>query len=402
MEKKDLKPKKRKFLEKIKYLCFFLTIFMAYPWVIWAEPEALPHNTSFFLQPLSTIPRFEKIMAGKYIEDYRSWRFIYTLDPALQIWTWEYLNTHRPSYASFIALEPQSGKILVLADYAQENPSYPGIWQKASYPAASIFKLVTAAGALEKGILAYNSTVFFRGNQYLLTPQKLQENKRERRINFAEAFGKSNNVVFGRVASKLLGAQSLRQFSAAFGFNQSLPFDYLLERSKALIPEESYELARCGAGLGEITLNPLHAAMIAGIIANRGVLMRPYLIAAIHNHQHQKIYEAKPVVIGQPISSKTAADLTGMMIRTVEDGTAAKTFQPTEKKFFKKITICGKTGHLSGQNPPGLYDWFIGFAPVENPRIAFSALTINQNGQRVKGTILAREFLKEFFRDVSN
>lgn len=396
-----MKQKEKKILEKIKYLFFFLIIPMAFPWTAWGALEALPDNLNPFRQPLATIPRFEKIVAGKYVEDNRSWRFIYTLDPALQIWTWDYLRTYRPSYASFIVLEPQNGRILVLADYARENPSYPAIWQKASYPAASIFKLVTAAGALEKGVLAYNSSVLFRGNQYLLTPEKLQENKRERRINFDEALGKSNNVVFGRVASKLLGAQSLRKFSSAFGFNQNLPFDYSLEQSKALIPEEIYELARCGAGLGEITLNPLHAAMIAGLVANRGVLMRPYLIASIHNQQ-QKVYEAKPAIIDQPISSKTALDLTRMMIRTVEDGTAAKTFQPTEKKFFKNITICGKTGHLSGQNPPGLYDWFIGFAPVENPRIAFSALTINQNGHKVKATILAREFLKEFFRGVSN
>lgn len=393
--------KKNKFLEKINYLFLFLIITPC-PWAFWAMPGAASTNAALPLQPLSTIPRFEKIVAGKYVEDSPSGRFTYTLNPALQIWTWDYLRTHRPSYASFIALQPQNGRILVLADYAQENPSYPGVWQRASYPAASIFKLVTAAGALEKGVLSYNSTVFFRGNQYLLTPQKLQENKKERRTNFDEALGKSNNVVFGRVASKLLGAQSLRKFSAAFGFNQNLPFDYPLEQSRAFIPEESYELARCGAGFGEITLNPLHAAMIAGLIANQGVMMRPYLIATIHNHQQQKIYEAKPAIIDQPISPKTASDLTRMMIRTVEDGTAAKTFQPAEKKFFKNITICGKTGHLSGQNPPGLYDWFIGFAPVENPQIAFSVLTINQNGHKVKGTILAREFLKEFFRDVSN
>lgn len=397
-----MKQKKRTFLEKSKYFFFFFIILLGGAWAAWAAQEAPPYNSSFPLQPMSTIPRFEKIVAGRYIEDYRSWRFVYTLDPALQIWAWDYLRTHRPPYASLVALEPQNGRILVLADYAQGNPFYPGVWQKASYPAASIFKLVTAAGALEKGILAYNSIVSFRGNQYLLTPPKLQKNKRERHINFDEALAKSNNVVFGRVASKLLGAQSLRKFSAAFGFNQTLPFDFFLEQSKALIPEESYELARCGAGFGEVTLNPLHAAMIAGLIANRGMMMRPYLIAAIHNHEQQKIYEAKPAIIDQPISSKTASELTRMMIRTVEDGTAAKTFQSPEKKFLKNITICGKTGHLSGSNPPGLYDWFIGFAPADNPRIAFSALTINQNGQKIKGTTLAREFLQEFFRDGIN
>ncbi len=394
MQKKGIR------LEIVKWIFFFFISLGVDPGGAWAKQERINHNLPW--HPGITTPRFEKIVGGKYVEDNQLGKFCYTIDPALQIWTWEYLRTHRPAYASFIALEPQSGRILVLADYAQENPFYPRIWQKASYPAASIFKLVTAAAALEKGLLEYNSKVLFRGNQYLLTPQKLQENKRERLIYFDEALGKSNNVVFGRVASKLIGAQSLRQFSIAFGFNQPLPFDFPLEQSKALIPEESYELARCGAGFGEVTLNPLHAALIASLIANRGAMVRPYLVATLINHQNQKIYEAQTAVIEQPISPKTALDLTRMMIRTVEDGTAAKTFQPLEKKFLKNVTICGKTGHLSGQNPPGLYDWFIGFAPVENPRIAFSVLIINQNGHKVKGTILAREFLKEFFRDGLN
>ncbi len=399
-----MKQKRGIRLEIVKCLFFFLINFMADPGGVWAKQEkpSSKINHSPPWTPGTTTPRFEKIAGGKYVEDNQFGKFSYTIDPALQIWTWEYLRTQRPAYASFIALEPQSGRILVLADYAQENPFYPGIWQKASYPAASIFKLVTAAAALEKGLLEYNSKVLFRGNQYLLTPQKLQENKRERFIYFDEALGKSNNVVFGRVASKLLGSQSLRQFSLAFGFNQTLPFDFYVEQSKALIPEKSYELARCGAGFGEVTLNPLHAALIASLIANRGVMVRPYLVATFTNHQNQKIYEAKTAIIEQPISPKTALDLTRMMIRTVEDGTAAKTFKPPEKNFLKNITICGKTGHLSGQNPPGLYDWFIGFAPVENPRIAFSALIINQNGHKVKGTILTREFLKEFFRDGLN
>lgn len=387
-----------------KLLILFLTLIsFVLTFEIKAGQESARPSPSHVSSALrgATQPHFEKIAEGKFIEENGHYRFIYTLDPALQIWTWDFLSTYRPSYASFIALDPRTGRLLVLADYAQEKPYYPGVWPRATYPAASIFKIVTAASALENGLLRSNSPVFFRGNQYLLSPQKLSaNNKYERQINFDEALGKSNNVVFGRIASKLLGAQLLRKGAAAFGFNQLLPFDFPLEQSRAVIPEEPYELARCGAGFGEITLNPLHAATIAGLIANKGVLMRPYIIAAMDNQQHKRIYEAKPEVISQPISPRTAAELTRMMIRTVEDGTAAKTFQPAGKKFLKNITVCGKTGHLSGTNPPGIYHWFIGFAPVENPQIAFAALIINQNGQRLKGTLLAREFLKEFFREM--
>ena len=64
-------------------------------------------------------------------------------------------------------------------------------------------------------------------------PSKINKpSKWEQQTQFDEALGKSNNVVFGRVASKLVGSETLRQYSSAFGFNQPLPFDFPLERAK--------------------------------------------------------------------------------------------------------------------------------------------------------------------------
>ncbi|MBI5968466.1 MAG: penicillin-binding protein [Deltaproteobacteria bacterium] len=348
-------------------------------------------------------PNFEKIVEGKYIEDRESYRFVYTVGPALQASVSEVLRGHRPPFSAFVAIEPKTGKVLALADYSRDCPEFAGLWQRATYPAASVFKLVTAAGALEKGLLSYDSPLSFRGNLYRLGPQKLaRSSKRDRRTNFDEALGKSNNVVFGRVASTLLGSQALRQCSEAFGFNHSIQFDFPLDMSKAFIPERPYDLARCGAGFGEVTLNPLHAAMIAASIANGGIMMRPYLIEEIIDESGEKVYAAKPEVLAQPISAKTALGLSRMMRRTVDDGTASKIFRRYGKDLLKKVSICGKTGSLSGDNPPGIYDWFVGFAPGEDPQIAFSAMVINHDRWRIKAAFVAQEALKTFFRQPSN
>ncbi|MDI6755350.1 MAG: penicillin-binding transpeptidase domain-containing protein [Thermodesulfobacteriota bacterium] len=360
-------------------------------------PNSEPGRT-FHLPINGGLPHFDKIIGGKFTEERESYRLRYTVDPALQNSVNEVFRNYRPPFAVFVAIEPKTGRIIALADFAQENPDYPGVWQRATYPAASVFKLVTAAGALEKGILNYDSAVSFRGNLYRLGPQKLSESShKDRRTNFDDALGKSNNVVFGRVASKLLGPQTLRQYTEAFGFNQPFQFDFPLDMSRAFIPEEAYELARCGAGFGEVTLNPLHAAMIAGCIANQGVMMRPYLIEEVDNKNGQKLYQAKTEILAKPITPKTAEDLSRMMMRTVEDGTASKIFQRYGKTLLKKMTICGKTGSLSGDNPPGLYDWFVGFAPAENPQIAFAAMVINNGRWKIKGAFVAQEALKEFF-----
>jgi len=372
------------------------------PWNGPVQPrEADPQPEPAFHPPVNgPPPNFANTIEGKFYEDRDGRRLLYTVDPALQNRVQDVFQKHRPPYGVFVALEPQSGKILALTEYARVRSEAGGIWQRATYPAASVFKLVTAAGALERGLLNYDSPVLFRGNLYRLGPQKLNESaRRDQRTQFDEALGKSNNVVFGRVASNLLGAQALKEYSEAFGFNHPIQFDFPVDMSRASIPEHSYELARCGAGFGEVTLNPLHAALIAATIANQGRMMKPYLIDWVQDPQGGKVYEAKQEFLEQPISAKTSQDLTRMMLRTVEDGTASKIFHRYGGNLMKKMAVSGKTGSLSGVNPPGQYDWFVGFAPADQPQIAFAAMIINHDRWRVRGAFVAQEALKTFFRD---
>ncbi|HSR10709.1 MAG TPA: penicillin-binding transpeptidase domain-containing protein [Thermodesulfobacteriota bacterium] len=344
-------------------------------------------------------PSFDRLWQGKYIQDYGPYLLVYTADPILQASVNEIFEQHRPPFAAFVAMDPKTGKILALSEYSRENPSVP-VWNRATYPAASVFKIITAASALEKGVLNHDSSVSFRGNQYRLGPAKIQKtSSRDQQTHFDEALGKSNNVVFGRVASKLVGAETLRRTCDAFGFNQPLPFDFPVESSTARIPEATYELARCGAGFSGVTLNPIHGAMIAACVANGGAMMRPYLVENVRSRDGEPLYEAKAQVLSRPISAKTAQDLNLMMRRTVEDGTAAKTFHRYGKDLVHRITVSGKTGSLSGNNPPGSYDWFVGFAPAEDPRIAFSAMVINHQPHKLRGVFVAQEALKTFFRD---
>ncbi len=348
---------------------------------------------------IGSSPSFHKIVDGKFTERRGPYQFIYTVDPVLQASVEEVFRAHRPPFGAFVALEPKTGKILALAEYSRDRSDNGGIWNRATYPAASVFKIITAACALEKGVLHYDSSVSFKGNQYRLGPSKINKtSKWEHQTQFDEALGKSNNVVFGRVASKLVGSETLRQYSSAFGFNQPLPFDFPVDPSKAVIPEESYELALCGAGFGEVTLNPLHGALIAAAIANRGIMMRPYLIEQVRGEEGEILYESQAATWTQPISAQTAQDLNRMMRRTVEDGTASHTFQRYGKDLLSKVTVSGKTGSLSGDNPPGLYDWFVGFAEADDPQVAFSAMAINYQRNKFRGAFIAQEALKTYFR----
>ena len=130
--------------------------------------------------------------------------------------------------------------------------------------------------------------------------------------------------------------------------------------------------------------------------------MKPYLIEEMTDPEGEKVYHAKVEILAQPIQAKTALDLSRMMLRTVEDGTASKIFHRQGKNLLKKMSICGKTGSLSGDHPPGLYDWFVGFAPGDKPQIAFAAMVVNEERSRTKGAFVVQDALKTFFREQIN
>ena len=367
------------------------------------SPASDPPPGLYSSQVNGSSPSFHKIVDGKFTERRGPYHLIYTVDPVLQASVEEVFRAHKPPFGAFVALDPKTGRILALAEYSRDKSETGGIWNRSTYPAASVFKIITAACALEKGVLHYDSSVSFKGNQYRLGPSKIHKtSKWEHQTQFDDALGKSNNVVFGRVASQLVGSETLRQYSSAFGFNQPLPFDFPVDPSKAVIPDESYELARCGAGFGEVTLNPLHGALIAAAIANGGIMMRPYLIEQVRGEEGEILYEGRAAAWAQPISAKTAQDLNRMMRRTVEDGTASRTFQRYGKDLLNKVTVSGKTGSLSGDNPPGLYDWFVVFAEAEDPQVAFSAMAINYHRYKFRGAFIAQEALKTYFRKQLN
>ena len=140
-------------------------------------------------------------------------------------------------------------------------------------------------------------------------------------------------------------------------------------------------------------ISPLHAAMIAQTLANDGLTMRPYLVSGIREAEGDSIYKAEPMSFGRSILPSTAKELTEMMIGTTKQGTARRQF----KGWSKKIKVAGKTGTLSGDNPPGRYHWFIANAPADNPEISIAALVIDTGNARINGSALGKLVLEEYF-----
>lgn len=321
-------------------------------------------------------------------------------DIELQNKTQILLDKMNITWGSLVALDPRTGKILALA--SRQGDSKGPLALRASFPAASIFKVITASAAIEsKGLNEY-SVISFRGGNYTLNKFNYDVSSKSdtRRMLLGEAFGKSCNPVFGRLALGYIGAKRLSGYAESFLFNRSIPFDLKLSKSKFSFPDNDLNLARSGAGFENSFISPLHAAMLAATFGNKGVTMKPYLVSEISNHldgenTNGETYITEPSVIGRPILESTANEVMQMMEYTTTSGTA--------RRFFKNFratsqdAAIGKTGTLSGLYPEGRYHWFIGLAPRSNPEVAVAALVIDRGAPRVNGSGLARAFLDNYF-----
>ncbi|MBE0616978.1 MAG: penicillin-binding protein, partial [Proteobacteria bacterium] len=233
---------------------------------------------------------------GSYEEWIGGHRVRYTLDPELQEQALAVFRKYSVPYGAFVAVEPATGKILALAEYSREEPELRDFCRRATYPAASLIKVVTAAAVLEAGVATPETRVRYEGNPYRLYPRKLSgaNGWRENNVStVAEALGSSNNVVFGKLGAEL-GAEGLEGALVRFGFNRPIPLDFPLQESRATVPTERFPLGRTAAGFGGVYVSPVHAALIAAAVGNGGVMMRPYLVESLEDGEGKVLYQAAP------------------------------------------------------------------------------------------------------------
>jgi cell division protein FtsI/penicillin-binding protein 2 len=291
-------------------------------------------------------------------------------------------------------MEPFTGRVLALTG---KSTSIKNIELHGGFPAASIFKIITSAAALEQSDLKPNSRVAFRGGNYTLNYTNYQPDKRRdnRVMTVEEALGRSCNPVFARVALNNLNITHLRQYAAAFGFNSSLGADLPISVSGAIIPEGEYQITRTAAGFGKVTLSPLHAAALMSSIANGGILPRPRVVQRVITADGQLLYYGRPQALRRSIDDNTAKALLEMLETTTTIGTSRREFMRNSRPVMGKIRVAAKTGTLSGKNPTGLNNWFVAAAPIENPQLVVAVVVVDARDQSARASALGRRILEQ-------
>ncbi|WP_242870798.1 peptidoglycan D,D-transpeptidase FtsI family protein [Acidaminobacter hydrogenoformans] len=291
-------------------------------------------------------------------------------------------------HGAVVALDPRTGEILAMVSTPDFNPNASSLeenWKSlienenspllpratmGLYPAGSIFKVVTAAAALETGNGDYmtndQGTTVIDGMTFSNAGQKARGD-----IGLHQAMTVSSNVYFAELSQKI-GAGALIAKAKDAGITKSFDFD--LPRTDSRIGDSGMgktELAATAIGQGKLLVSPLQMAMLAAGVANGGEIMQPYLVKTVENAGGEVLRETDPESLYKWVTPETAELLKEMMVSVVEEGTGTKA-------QISGVRVAGKTGtaqnEKSTESDSKDHAWFIGFAPAEAPRIAVAVL----------------------------
>ncbi len=330
----------------------------------------------------------------------------FTLEESLQKYADQIFKRYKPDYGALFLYDTKTGRVLALSSFEKGNPTDQSLALRATYPAASVFKIVTATAAIDQAGVKPGHTIRFNGGNYTLYKKNVMNdriNRWTRTVTLRDAFSKSLNTAFGRLALETLEPETINEYANRFFFNQELPTDFPLEKSFALVPsEKNFELTEVASGFNKLTrMSPVVGAMIAASIVNDGGVMIPYLIDELTDHSGEVIYRGSSLEKGQIMDEESARKMRILMEETVLSGTSRKSFRPlVRSKKFREVQMGGKTGHLTGDNPAGRTDWFVGYAFDDENSIAIAAITVNKKYWTIKSSQIAQMMFRKYFEPV--
>jgi cell division protein FtsI/penicillin-binding protein 2 len=317
---------------------------------------------------------------------------------------YEHISRGIPRHMSVVAVEPDTGKLLAMVSYDQKSSaSRPSVIK--IFPAASIFKIVTATAALETCGLTPSSILDYNGGKYTLYKQQIQQqnNQYTQQISLKNAFAQSVNPVFGKLGAFYLGKTVIAKYAEAFGFNAPIEFEIGLSPSVISLTDEPYHLAEIGCGFNRTTcISPLHAAMLGSAVMNDGIMMEPMLIDEIVDTGGNTVYTGHPAILTHAMQAATCRQLKTLMKTTIHSGTGRKSFRGyQEDSILSRLTIGGKTGTICNKKHDVRYDWFVGFAEDQqkNQKMALAVVVGHQKYIGTRATQYARMAITRFFQD---
>jgi cell division protein FtsI/penicillin-binding protein 2 len=340
-----------------------------------------------------------------YVKDGDNFKVDLTILPSLQKRLHVLFERYHPRCGAAFVFRPASGEVLAAASYRnpKEEEFLPDVsnmvlWHK--YLAASIFKIIAAASAIENRVFNLEDTLSVTGRNYTLYRYQLKDKKNRwtRTMNLREAFTRSINPFFGKLGQDFLGAKRLNHAAERFLFNKQISFDIPVDPSLYRKPQSPYACAEIACGYNDSTeLSPIHAAVIGGAICADGIVKPPYIVKQVTKDGaiYYKNTEKSQYNI---ISDITAVYVRDLMEGVIRKGTARTSFKHIIRSSkYSSLKIGGKTGSLDADLPKGRCDWFVGYAYNPGQRadgIAVAVVTVHGAFWTVHSAYIAAEVIR--------
>ncbi len=336
-----------------------------------------------------------------------------TIDFRLQYMVHKAMGDRR---GAAIAMNPKTGEILLFVSTPEYDPnifvssgnnneikstltdsSKPLLNRciSAQYPPGSIFKMVTATAALELGKIKPTDTFTCSGRYQLGNAVlKCWLESGHGPMDLYDGIKNSCNVYFCNIGRKV-GVDQLSDFAYKYGFGKPTGID-LPDEVPGVVPSRMWkvmtkkdswyegETLNYSIGQGALTVTPMQAVRMVSCIANDGELVQPYIVKKIGNIN---IFPSKMKNLN--LSEKTLNEIKEGMRRVVQEGGTGK------RANVEGLNIAGKTGTAqcgTGKTP---HAWFVGFAPMDDPKI--SVVVLIENGGH--GGVVAAEIAEVIFRE---
>ncbi len=299
-----------------------------------------------------------------------------------------------------VAIDPATGEILALATAPLLNPNSPrkeDLRNRAvldAFEVGSTAKAIVLSRALDEGAITPTSSIFCENGSWAVGKHVIHDHKGLGWVPPARVMAASSNIGAAKVGQKL-GRDRLQQAFLAFGFGERTQVGIPGEpRGQIPFPKAEISLANMSFGQG-LTATPLQITVAMAAIANRGVLMKPWIVRRVVDPASGDVLsEAVPTPIRRVISAETARQVSLWL-----EGVVADADGTGKKARLDGWRVAGKTGTAQkadaatgGYSADKRFSSFVGFAPVEAPRVVIGVFIDEPKGEVYGGEVAAPVF----------
>jgi cell division protein FtsI (penicillin-binding protein 3) len=293
-----------------------------------------------------------------------------------------------------VVMDPRTGEVLAMAGRPTFNPNrfnaYPSArWRNRAvadaYEPGSVFKVFTAAAALQEKVVDPDETVDCGDGSIEIAGMRVNDHAVFHQLTFRDVIAHSSDIGMIRIAQRL-GRENFNRYIRDFGFGAATGVELPGESSGLLRPPSRWSaLSLASLSFGQevgVTALQLTAAMAA--VANGGYLMKPVILKQIEDASGRVVKTARPVAVRRVVEPDTVDVLTDLLKGVVKRGTGWRA-------AVTGYTVAGKTGTAQKIDATGHYNMvdhvasFLGFVPAARPALVILVSLDTPRGEHNEG-----------------